>query len=333
MPLTIDSAAGLHYPLASAGLTDEPMVNGATAMADRQDSGRPDNVALGAFLAELAAEPGGGEVLFAVNRGNAGDSLISAATFQLFRKVGLRPRLLDHLYRGPRTEGAVVLCCGGGNLVRFYGDARRFIAAHHARARRLVLLPHTIEGNEDLLGELGPNVDLIARERRSFEHIRASAPGARHHLMHDIALGLDLEELRQGPLRLFAAPPSFRLGARLARRGWQRLGKPRAPAGRVLNAFRTDSEATAMDLPAGNFDLSALYDGWVVPEGFARFAARDFLAIAERYDEIRTNRLHVGIAGALLGKRVVLHDNSYGKNRTVWEHSLAGRFPDIEWRG
>ena len=72
--------------------------------------------------------------------------------------------------------------------------------------------------------------------------------------------------------------------------------------------------------------------GWVAPEGFARLAARDFLAIADRYDEIRTNRLHVAIAGALLGKRVFMHDNSYGKNRAVWEHSLAGRFPDIAWR-
>jgi hypothetical protein len=339
----VDSTSGLHYRLGSAMRTDKPMANGATAMADRQDSVRPDNAKLGAFLAELAAELGtsepgaskfgGGEVLFAVNRGNAGDSLISAATFQLFRKVGLHCRLLDHLYRGPRTEGAVVLCCGGGNLVRFYGDARRFIAAHHRRARRLVLLPHTIEGNEDLLGELGPNVDLIARERRSFEHIRTHAPRARHHLMHDVAFGLDLDELRRGPLRLFAAPASARIAARLALRAWQRVRKPRPPAGRVLNAFRTDREATGIALPPDNFDLSKLYGGWVAPEGFARIAARDFLAIADRYDEIRTNRLHVAIAGALLGKRVLLHDNSYGKNRAIWEHSLAGRFDNVEWRG
>ncbi len=62
-------------------------------------------------------------------------------------------------------------------------------------------------------------------------------------------------------------------------------------------------------------------------------AARDFLAIADRYDEIRTDRLHVAIAGALLGKRVLLHDNSYGKNRAVWEHSVAGRFATVEWCG
>ena len=292
---------------------------------------RPDNAALGALLRDLAAS--GTEVLYVPNLGNAGDSLIAAATFQVLRSQGLRWRILDHRDLRADTAGAVLLYGGGGNLVPLYLDARRFIAAHHRRARRLVLLPHTIEGNEDLLGELGPNVDLIARERRSFEHIRAHAPRARHHLMHDVALGVDLEELRGGPLRLFAAPPSLRIAALLAKRGWQRLGRPRPPAGRVLAAFRTDREATGIARPADNYDLSSIYLDWVSPEGFARVASRDLLAIADRYDEIRTNRLHVGIAGALLGKRMVLHDNSYGKNRAIWEHSLAGRFPNVEWRG
>lgn len=299
-------------------------------MMERKRPVRPDNAVLEAFLRDLAAEADG-NILFAINNGNAGDSLIAAATFQVLRNAGVRCRPLEHRYRGPKTRDAIVLYSGGGNLIPLYEGARNFIAAHHRRARRLILLPHTIEGNTDLLGELGPNVDLIARERRSFEHIRAHAPEARHHLMHDIALGLDLDELRRGPLRLSASPLSLRGAARVVRQGLRRLGKPRPPGGRVLNAFRTDKEATGIEIPAGNFDLSSIYFHWVAPEMFARLASRDFLAIADRYDEIRTNRLHVGIAGALLGKRVVLHDNSYGKNRAVWEYSLAGRFPNVEW--
>ena len=281
------------------------------------------------FLNQFAGS--GEDILYVSNPGNAGDSLIAAATFQALRAAGLRWRLVDHRNLDAKTtKDALVLYAGGGNLVRYYPDARRFIAAHHRGAGRLVLLPHTIDGHEDLLAELGPNVDLIARDRRSFRHIRAHAPGARHHLMHDIALYLDIGELRSGPLRP-AAPPTMRAAARLAFQGWRRLRKRRPPAGRVLNAFRTDREATGIERPTGNFDLSSLYSGWAAPEVFARIAARDFLAIAERYDEIRTNRLHVGIAGALLGKRVILHDNSYGKNRAIWEHSLAGRFSNVEW--
>jgi hypothetical protein len=302
------------------------------AVREETNLGRPDNAALGAFLRGLGAS--GEEVIYVPNTGNAGDSLIAAATFQAFRGAGLRWRLLDHRDLQAKTDGAVLIYGGGGNLVRYYDGARRCIAAHHRRVRRLVLLPHTIEGNEDLLAELGPNVDLIARERRTFDHIRARAPRARHHLMHDLVFGLDLDELFRGPLRLVGAPPpSARAAARLAFWGWKRLRKPRPPSGPVLHAFRTDRESAGAARPADNFDLSRLYSGWVAPEGFARVASRDFLSIAGRYDEIRTDRLHIGIAGALLGKRVLLHDNSYGKNRAVWEHSIAGRFSNVEWCG
>jgi hypothetical protein len=37
----------------------------------------------------------------------------------------------------------------------------------------------------------------------------------------------------------------------------------------------------------------------------------------------------VAIAGALLGIDTTLHDNSYGKNRAVFELSLRGRFPTV----
>jgi exopolysaccharide biosynthesis predicted pyruvyltransferase EpsI len=41
-------------------------------------------------------------------------------------------------------------------------------------------------------------------------------------------------------------------------------------------------------------------------------------------DAVVTNRLHIGIAGVLLGKRVQLYDNSYGKIRDVYQSSLKG---------
>jgi exopolysaccharide biosynthesis predicted pyruvyltransferase EpsI len=52
--------------------------------------------------------------------------------------------------------------------------------------------------------------------------------------------------------------------------------------------------------------------------------ARDLLGTIGRADVIVTNRLHIGVAGALLGKRVRLYDNSYGKIRDVYQASLKG---------
>jgi exopolysaccharide biosynthesis predicted pyruvyltransferase EpsI len=44
---------------------------------------------------------------------------------------------------------------------------------------------------------------------------------------------------------------------------------------------------------------------------------------------VATDRLHVGIGAALLGKTCRLHDNSYGKNRAVYDHSIRNHFPAV----
>jgi exopolysaccharide biosynthesis predicted pyruvyltransferase EpsI len=48
------------------------------------------------------------------------------------------------------------------------------------------------------------------------------------------------------------------------------------------------------------------------------------------FDLINTNRLHVGIMAALMGKEVNLYDNNYGKNRDVFQYSLH-TFSKVNW--
>jgi exopolysaccharide biosynthesis predicted pyruvyltransferase EpsI len=50
-----------------------------------------------------------------------------------------------------------------------------------------------------------------------------------------------------------------------------------------------------------------------------------------KFEEIRTDRLHVAIAGAVLGKSVKFHPNNYFKCRAVFEYSMAHRFSTVEW--
>ena len=44
-----------------------------------------------------------------------------------------------------------------------------------------------------------------------------------------------------------------------------------------------------------------------------------------------SNYFLIAIGGAVLGKRVRFHPNSYFKNRAVYEFSMLDRFPDVEW--
>lgn len=48
-----------------------------------------------------------------------------------------------------------------------------------------------------------------------------------------------------------------------------------------------------------------------------------YLYLANIYSKIITNRLHFGVAGIILGKNVIFVNNSYGKIKAVWEHSLS----------
>ncbi|HLS18294.1 MAG TPA: hypothetical protein VK090_00665, partial [Paracoccaceae bacterium] len=53
---------------------------------------RPSNAALVQFLQDVCRD---GKVFYVSNPGNAGDSLIAAATFQVLRQAGIRWKLLD----------------------------------------------------------------------------------------------------------------------------------------------------------------------------------------------------------------------------------------------
>ena len=57
-----------------------------------------------------------------------------------------------------------------------------------------------------------------------------------------------------------------------------------------------------------------------------------FLMALKSAHSIVTDRLHVGIGAALLGVPCELIDNSYGKNREIYDFSLANRFHNITFR-
>ena len=62
-------------------------------------------------------------------------------------------------------------------------------------------------------------------------------------------------------------------------------------------------------------------------------AAAYLLRVVDSFDVVRSDRLHVAIAGALLGKEVELYPNSTFKNRAVYDFSLE-RFTNVrfvEW--
>ena len=300
----------------------------------------------------LKTLPTDGSLYYCPDLGNAGDSLIAQATLQLFRETGVNYNFvhwkqLDDFDPGGKT----LIYGGGGNLVSYYKVARNIVSRYHRKLDKLIIFPHTITGNEDLLAELGENVDIILREKVSFKHVSDNSVRSNNMLMDDLAFSLNIKEvLGKKPHGLFIflllkilykllpgssteiIPPLKQVltnNILELKCYFRRLGNK--PGSRVLNCFRTDVEETGVDLPPDNLDLSDIFAYGTRNEELISYASYRLLNFMNKYDEIRTNRLHLCLAGALLGKKVKFYPNSYWKCEAIYNFSIKGRFDNVEW--
>jgi exopolysaccharide biosynthesis predicted pyruvyltransferase EpsI len=82
-----------------------------------------------------------------------------------------------------------------------------------------------------------------------------------------------------------------------------------------LNAFRTDRESLGFHKHVSrNRDISIEHDG----SGDCQL----FFSELAQYEHIRTDRAHVAIASAMLGRRVTFYPGAYHKNQGIYECSL-----------
>lgn len=289
------------------------------------------------------------DVIYIPDPGNAGDSVMAVATYQLFDKLGITyetPRL-QKLINFDLSE-KIVIYGGGGNLT---GSIERFSSrvsylVHH-RAKKYVILPHTIKDVTPLLQAFGNNVDIICREQQSFDYVSATAKRSNVMLMDDIAFSLDLEDVMKGsPIKSPGGRLIDYIGAKLfssrnipvfqqVLRSFE-LPKTRAELQKHLVSdelfcFRTDGEKSDIQIPPLNADLSELFEFGVETKDVAYLSTREVLSFISKFKRIHTNRLHMAICGALLGVEVMFHANNYYKCRAVYEQSMQGRFPNVHW--
>ena len=93
--------------------------------------------------------------------------------------------------------------------------------------------------------------------------------------------------------------------------------------GEVGLLMRTDKEAAVIfeTMPKYNVDLSTLGDHMSNGD--------EFLAKVAEYSEIHTDRLHVCIAGLVVGAKVNLYPGSYFKIKSIYDSSISGNFNNV----
>lgn len=230
----------------------------------------PSTVDVESLLRSLASSEA---ILYFPNPGNAGDSYIAAATLRLLLRTNVPFELCDAATATAETvRDRVVVLGGGGNLIPRYPQVAALLARIRDAARRIVLLPHSVCGHEELLAALGPDTDLVAREPVSYEHLRRHARLSRIWLAHDLVLGEDARALLgelNGPLGALGGALAGLLVPGRSRESL--IGSVRAAllrarrlalvaTGRhargVLHCFREDDERTGLPVPLDNFDVS-----------------------------------------------------------------------------
>lgn len=295
----------------------------------------------------------GEPVYYYPNPGSAGDILIACASFQIFNDIDIEYRLVD--WRTFEPSGKILLYGGGGNLVPCYDHAAHIIEKFHRRVKKLVILPHTISGNEKLLADLGGNVDIICREKVSYDHVKTYAHKANVILSEDLAFQLRVESVLSKDVDSLAGKAISELRYMFEKKGKYRSRLPavkeaicflkreallfnlfkRSSEG-VLSCFRTDKERTDI-CDNDNIDimlkLSYGKAADTITEPIALWVSNQLLRFINHYGIISTNRLHAAIPAALLNKRVELYPNSYFKNEAVYRHSIENRFPNVRWMG
>lgn len=268
-------------------------------------------------------------VLYSPNPGNGGDSVIASATYQLFDDCGIHYKIRR---KDDSTDKAIVMYGGGGNLVELYNNARIFIQAHHKQAGKLILLPHTIEGNEDLLKELGSNTTIFCREPYSFEHVKKHSTKCEVLLADDLALSLDVNRIkslsRLPPMSmrsLYSIPQLILNDIHLKNELAQFNNE------NVFNCFRVDPESARESLPEKNLDLSEMLRYKSYPRFVCDWITQSFVLTLDQFENIHTDRLHVGIVSGLLGKTTRLYPGNYYKNKAVFDYSIRPRLKTVSF--
>lgn len=292
------------------------------------------------YLSNLRGE----DVIYIPNPGNAGDSVIAAATYQVLDGLGISRKTARPSSLNPK--GKILIYGGGGNLGTTSSFSYRLLREYHTKAKKVIVLPHTIHRIDTLVGSFESNVDLICRERTSYDYVTSHTRNANVYLADDMAFNLDVErvlEIKTDTIetsitryfydRFFTKNNIVSWDNLLRSRRYHSLLQEALEKAQLecLYCYRTDAESKGRSLPAGNLDLSAIFQFGVETPESAYLATHTLLSFLKHFKEIHTDRLHLCISAALLGLTVHFHANSYYKCKAVYEYSMKDKFPNIIW--
>ncbi|MDM0073090.1 polysaccharide pyruvyl transferase family protein [Variovorax sp. J2P1-59] len=257
------------------------------------------------------------------NGGNAGDALINMGFYSLAKKTGLRYRSIGPSQVDELRDGDVVIVAGGGTLVPEWTATPNFLRRISGKKIQIIILPQSIRQVDDVMMGLPAQSIVVCREKYSADYCSSLRLDVDISVDDDMAFHVDVQQI----LRSQVSKSNFNW-KNMIRDGAFIYHKVRSNFTKKIDAFRCDDEKNKkLSAPRRLVnDLSIMASLGAGTYDDSLRSAKRFLQIIDLYDVVTTDRLHVGIASCLMGKKVILHNNNYYKLQGVFEKSMAGRY-------
>jgi exopolysaccharide biosynthesis predicted pyruvyltransferase EpsI len=289
------------------------------------------------------------EFYFHPNPGNGGDSLIAIGTYHFFNKLNIKYTSFSGRSFNPEEKS--IIYSGGGNLGKMTNYSVLFLNKIHNKAKKIIILPHTIKEIDPLLKSFRDNVYIFCREQVSYDYVRSVNPDINLYLDHDMAFHTDISLLSERMTDKKLVYYSFQfIFNKLKLLNTNIIGKDyliklfkyhdvidnilqEMKGETTLNCFRLDGEKTSVDIPDNNYDISEIMAISTIDEYICSYIVSNLFYLLKKFELIRTNRLHIAISCALLGLKVEFYPNNYFKCEAIYRYSIENKFPNVIWKG
>lgn len=237
------------------------------------------------------------------NPGNMGDMLIAFATLGFFDANGIKYSMYDG-----KNIGDYVVYGGGGIWTADYKEHWKNFLPIFKSAKKIVILPSSFYDCQDLIDVLDERFIVFCREKQSFDYMQNAKTPAKIILDHDMAFRITDNMIKR---KLDGFADELALCNKLHETNIKD----------TMWMIRKDCEGSGKY--NSDIDLSSyVYGSDTASRVWIDTSAMIMLDTVARAHNIITDRLHVGIAGMLVGRQVYLIDNSYKKVSNVYNHSM-----------
>lgn len=287
------------------------------------------------------------KVFYVISQGNAGDNLITVSAISFLNKIGIEYQtlLVSEVYSLPSEDilQSCFLIGGGGGLIPNY-DTITNLLDFLTYARQVIQLPSTADNIDEFLENYKCNFSIFLREKQSFDYIKSLNLNFDSYLAQDLVFYANIDS--------WHIEKNFFCITREAFNSYKRKGICRSAylkaklyllafkflktfnISREISLFRTDSESSGKHSnEKSNIDISNLFNYGQSSIELIYESANDFVSFINLLNNnVKTDRLHVAIASAKLGKQVEFYGGNYHKCKSVYDWSIKGKFKNVIWK-